>query len=176
MADAPVAADLRVMREIISTAVLERLRQHERMSVAELAKATGLSRQAVTRSLAELRAAELVEYLAPERDVRRSGRPAQLVRFRADAGYVVGAFIDPRRIRIGLADLRGDIVAATQIALEQGIEGTAAIELLVKEIDTLLTGAKVSTDDVHSAAIGAPGIVDPDAGVIRLGPSMRSEV
>ena len=172
MAGTPVAADLRFMREINSTAVLARLRQHERMSVAELAKATGLSRQAVTRSLAELQDAGLVEYQAPQRDARRSGRPAQLVRFRADAGYVVGAFLDPRQIRIGLADLRGDVIASTQRDLEEGLEGAAAIELLVKEVDAVLTGARVSVNEVYSAAVGAPGIVDPEAGVIRLVPSM----
>lgn len=172
MADTPVAADLRFMREVNATAVLERLRRRDRMSVAELAKASGLSRQAVTRSLTELRDAGLVEYLPPERDAKRSGRPAQLVRFRARAGYVVGAFIDPHQIRLGLADLRGEMVTSRQAVLEHGADGEAAIALMVQEVQELLAQAGTAPEQVYSAAIGAPGIVDPTAGVIRLVPSM----
>lgn len=170
--DTPVAADLRFMREVNATAVLQHLRHQVRMSVSELAEATGLSRQAVTRSLAELQDAGLIEYLAPERPARRSGRPAQLVQFRARAGYVIGAFIDPHQIRLGLADLRGEVVASAQSVLEPGIDGEAAISVLVREVQVLLRQAQIPTSKVYSAAIGAPGIVDPAAGVIRLVPSM----
>jgi len=172
VANTPVAADLRFMREVNQAAVLERLREQERVSVAELARATGLSRQAVTRSLAELQDAGLIEYLAPQRNAGRSGRPAQLVQFRARAGYVIGAFIDPHQIRVALADLRGQIVTSAQSVLSPGIEGQEAIGVLVQEVQALLTEAQVSTSEVYSAAIGAPGIVDPSAGVIRLVPSM----
>src|SRR5690625_3020554 len=172
MADTPVAADLRFMREVNAAAVLERLRRQDRMSVSALAEASGLSRQAVTRALTELQAAGLVEYLPPERNARRSGRPAQLVRFRANAGYVVGAFIDPHEIRLAVADLRGEIAAAIRRPLEQGVAGQSAIAHLVESVDALLAEVQIPTSEVYSAAIGVPGIVDPSAGVIRLAPSM----
>lgn len=170
MADALVAADLRFMREVNTTAVLAQLRERDKVSVTELAGATGLSRQAVTRVLGELQDVGLVTVLPPERSGQRSGRPAQQVRLRAEAGYVVGAFIDPHQIRLAVADLRGTVAATTQAELAAGEHD--AVALLVREVTTLLDRAGISATDVHSAAVGAPGIVDPEVGVISLVPSM----
>jgi predicted NBD/HSP70 family sugar kinase len=161
------------MREINSDAVLELLRKTDRMHVSELAVTTGLSRQAVARSLVRLQEAGLVEFLAPERSGTRTGRPSQPVRFRSEAGYAAGIYIDPRRIRAALADLRGDIVKSTEATLPQGASGHATVRQLVEHVSALLAEAGVAVEDVHAAAVGAPGIVDPSAGVIRLVPSME---
>lgn len=172
MADSPVAADLHFIREVNTAAILDRLREQEPMSVAELAAATGLSRQAVTRALTGLQDLGLVELLAPDRSDRRSGRPAQRVRFRAEAGYVVGALIDPQQIRFALADLQGSIVASTCRALGPHTSGSEAVAQLGTEVNALLRDSGITTDEVYAAAIGAPGIIDPEEGVIRLVPSM----
>src|SRR5688500_16311260 len=85
-----VAAGTQFMREVNAAAILRRLRTETSMSVSALAKAVGLSRQAVTRSLNALVEEGLVEFGSLDRDSTRAGRPAQLVRFRAEAGYVLG--------------------------------------------------------------------------------------
>ncbi|NDL56203.1 ROK family protein [Phytoactinopolyspora sp. XMNu-373] len=160
------------MREINASAILRQLRADRSMSVAALAEAVGLSRQAVTRSLHALASEGLVEFKAPERGATRMGRPAQLVRFRAEAGYVLGISIDPRHIRVALCDLVGDIVAADHVEFQAEPNGQEALDTLVAGINRTLEAAAVVRDDVWFASVGAPGIVDPAAGVIKLIPSM----
>ena len=172
MPESPVAADLGFMREVNTEAILERLRGTAQMHVAELAGSTGLSRQAVTRSLTRLRQMGLVEFLPPERSGKGSGRPAQPVRFRSEAGYTVGVFIDPHHIRIGLADLRGVIIKSSAQTLTPSVDGGAAVEQLVDHLGDLLEEAGIGVEEVCAAAVGSPGIVDPAEGVIRLVPSM----
>lgn len=166
--DALVATDTQFMRDVNSAAILSKLRVETRASVSALASATGLSRQAVTRSLHMLEVEGVVEFSAPDRASPRSGRPAQLVRFRAEAGYVLGIYVNPQRIHVAVADLGGAIVGSHHVPLH----GLPAIALLIAEIDRVLEVAGVPRERVWFASIGTPGIIDPATGVIKLLPSM----
>ena len=163
-----VAIDTQFMREVNSAAILSKLRAEETMTVAALASAVGLSRQAVTRSLKILQEAGFVDFVTPEPNASRTGRPAQLVRFRAEAGYVLGIDINPERVRIALADLGGVIVGSCQVA----VNGPTAIEVLLKAIDGVLAESDRSNEKVWFASVGIPGVIDPVAGVIKLIPSI----
>ena len=172
--DVPVAAGTRYMREVNTTAVLTLLRAVEHSSAPELARRTGLSRQAVSRALTDLGEAGLVEFLAPVRSGTGSGRPAQRVRFRAEAGHVVGASVTPEGIRVGLADLSGAVVAARAVPLPgfeaRGSEAVAGA--LTDAVRRVLTEAGLGAGGVWHASMGVPGIVDPATGRVRFAPSM----
>lgn len=164
-----VAVDTQIMRGINAAAVVTLLRGVDRMSVSELSASSGLSRQAVSRALSGLSAVGFVEYSAPDANETRSGRPAQLVRFRADAGHIIGIAVSTREIRLAIADLRGDTVSSIVVPLDS----RPVVHVLREAIRDLLASAKLQADDIWSASIGAPGIVDTDAGVIKLIPSME---
>lgn len=167
-----VAAGTQFMREVNAAAILRRLRRESSMSVSGLAEAVGLSRQAVSRSLGALEAEGLVEFGAPDRKAARAGRPAQQVRFRAEAGYVLGLSISPRDLRVAVSDLAGTVNARDVVQLDDDGSGENAIAALATTARRALETAGVATGDVWFASVGAPGIVDPAAGVIRLIPSM----
>lgn len=167
-----VAVGTQLMREINAAAILRTLRAETSLSVSALAESVGLSRQAVTRSLNALVAEGLVEFGPVERGGHRAGRPAQLVRFRAEAGYVLGLSISPQDVRVAIADLAGVIAALEVVQLDPGLGGEAAVDVLVSTARRTLTAAGIALDDVWAASVAAPGIVDPAAGVIRLIPSM----
>ncbi|MEU8403130.1 ROK family transcriptional regulator [Nonomuraea sp. NPDC048892] len=179
-----VAAGTQFMREVNSVAVVRRLRTEGRMSVSALAKAVGLSRQAVTRSLNALAAEGLVEFGPVDRDSTRAGRPAQLVRFRAEAGHVLGVSISPQDVRVAVADLAGAVTAADAVQLGARLGGEEVVETLLSTVDRTLrtagiaagttaeTTAETTAGGLWFASVGTPGIVDPAAGVIKLIPSM----
>ncbi|AYY15290.1 ROK family transcriptional regulator [Actinobacteria bacterium YIM 96077] len=160
------------MRELNSSAILRQLRAETSMSVSALAKAVGLSRQAVTRSLNALESEGLIEFEGPDRESTRAGRPAQLVRFRAEAGYVLGLSISPQDLRVALADLGGTVAGSEVVQLPAGVRGDEAVHTLLDTVRRVLESAAVASDDVWFTSVGAPGIVDPAAGVIKLIPSM----
>jgi predicted NBD/HSP70 family sugar kinase len=163
-----VATDTTFMRDLNAAAILARLRVETPASVSTLASATGLSRQAVTRSLHVLEVAGVVEFSAPDRASSRSGRPAQLVRFRTEAGYVLGIYVTPQRIHLAVADLAGTIVGSHDVSLD----GSSAIALLIPEVERVLDDSGVPSERVWFASVGAPGIIDPASGVIKFVPSM----
>lgn len=164
-----VAVDTQIMRGINTSAVLSVLRAQGRMSVSEISERTGLSRQAVSRSLASLETAGFVVFAAPDAGEPRSGRPAQLVQFRADAGHVLGISMSPREVRIALADLSGEVVLRHTAPLD----GTApTIDVLALGVRHVLTAHGIEAADIWAASIATPGIVDPGEGLVRFVPSM----
>ncbi|MEU4227052.1 ROK family transcriptional regulator [Nonomuraea sp. NPDC026600] len=174
-----VAVGTQFMREVNAGAILRRLRTETSMSVSALAKAVGLSRQAVTRSLNALVAEGLVEFGSLDRDSSRAGRPAQLVRFRAEAGYVLGLSISPQDLRMAVSDLAGTVVATDAVQLgggsggePVGSSGEQVVETLLSTVARTLDSAGITTGDLWFASVGTPGIVDPATGIIRLIPSM----
>ncbi|MFI7151619.1 ROK family protein [Nonomuraea sp. NPDC050022] len=167
-----VAVGTQFMREVNAGAILRRLRTETSMSVSALAKAVGLSRQAVTRSLNALAAEGLVEFGSLDRDSSRAGRPAQLVRFRAEAGYVLGISISPQELRVAVSDLAGTVAAADAVQLGGDSHAAQVVETLLPAVARTLEAAGITTGDLWFASVGTPGIVDPATGIIRLIPSM----
>lgn len=158
-----VAAGTKFMLEVNASAILTRLRAERRASVSALAKQTGLSRQAVSRSLAVLDSLGLVEISAPDRAAAPAGRPPQMVRFRAEAGHVMGVGVKPGHVRVMVADLAGDPLTDTTIPMTGSLSDA---------IGTALKSADIRPEDVWHVSAAAPGIVDPVTGHVTLSPSM----
>lgn len=167
-----VAVGTKFMLEVNASAILTHLRSAGRASVSALAKEAGLSRQAVSRSLAVLDAMGLVEISAPDRAATPTGRPPQMVRFRAEAGHVLGVDVQPGHARIVVADLAGDVTAEATVRLPR--KGVA--RALTAAVGQVLAGAGVHPGDIWHVSAAAPGIVDPATGHVTLSVSMPEVV
>lgn len=166
-----VAVGTKFMQEVNSAAILAQLRSAGRISVSSLAQRTGLSRQAVTRSLTLLESAGYAEITGPDREASTSGRPPQMVRFVAEAGYAVGIDVNPHGIRVVVADLAGETVADSRTSVTRG-SGTPIGTLVRDLVAETLAGIPVGPDKVWHVSVATPGIVDPGTGVVTLIPSM----
>lgn len=165
-----VAVSTNFMLENNAAAILTHLRSARRAPVSAIAKETGLSRQAVSRSLAVLDSMGLVEISAPDRaGGGGTGRPPQLVRFRAEAGHVLSASVNPGTVRIVMADLAGDFVTDLTAPLGRVSAFTDSLRLAVGQA---LEHADLRPDEIWHACAAAPGIIDPATGQVSLSPSM----
>jgi predicted NBD/HSP70 family sugar kinase len=160
-----------VLRRINTAAVLRSLRDASPARLADLMQATGLSRPAVTRAVADLREAGLVVDVA-EPSEQAVGRPAQLVRYRAEAGHVVGVDVGSHKILAMVADLSGQVRSTRQTAIRQPVTGPGLLKLLSSTVSAVLADAGLGAADIWAVVVGAPGIVDPDSGEILLAPSI----
>jgi len=165
-----IAVGTRFMQEVNSAATLAELRSARRISVSALAKRTGLSRQAVTRSLGLLEADGYVEISEPDRTVARSGRPPQMVRFRSELGYVMGVDVNPREVRVLVADLLGEPAGEARRALSRK-EGSIE-DVLRRTVVDALADASITAAKLWHVSIGVPGIVDIETGNVTLSPNL----
>jgi predicted NBD/HSP70 family sugar kinase len=165
-----VAVGTNFMLENNAAAVLTHLRVERRATVSAIAKQTGLSRQAVSRSLAVLDTMGLVAISAPDRAATATGRPPQMVRFRAEAGHVLCVAVNPGTARVVVADLCGDFV--TDVTARLGRSGPRALaDSLRTAVEGALEQAGVGSAGVWHATASVPGIVDPATGHVSLSPS-----
>jgi predicted NBD/HSP70 family sugar kinase len=160
-------------RPVRHATVLAALRGAGVLRVSELAARTGLSRPTVSRALEEMHEDGWIGWVDGHADARAGlGRPARLVRFRADAGHVVGIDIGPHRANVIVADLDGRQVMAAERATSSAHTGPELLAVVRATVRDALSDAHLSRDSVLSVVAGSPGIVDREAGVVVQAPGL----
>src|SRR4051812_27182547 len=97
-----------MLRRLTHLTTLRAVRSGGAMTLAHIARASGLSRPTVASQLEELAEQGWVE---EQPATSSGGRPARRFRFRAQAGYIVGVDIGAHTVRAGVADLFGEMLA-----------------------------------------------------------------
>jgi glucokinase len=139
---------------------------------AELIKTTGLSAPTVgSLSSTLIRLGLLTDLgVGPSRGGRRPGH----MQFNANYGFVAGIDIGPTRTRLGLADLRGELLARRVLATPRDVDPQAVLRRMAHEISALSKEADLARERLIAVAAGVPGIVDPTGGVVvGLTPNLK---
>ncbi|WP_169745797.1 ROK family transcriptional regulator [Actinocatenispora sera] len=162
-----------LLRLINQGKVLAVLRAGGPLRVGELARLSGLSRPTVSHVIDQLSEAGWVDYLDRAPDAQRQlGRPARVVRFRADAGYVLGIDIGPHQTAVLVADLDGRTVGSARRITSSAQDQHQLLAAVRSAVDTALSAAGIAHDAVLSVAVGSPGIIDRDAGTVVQAPGL----
>jgi glucokinase len=95
----------------------------------------------------------------------RGGRRPSRMQFNARYGVVAGIDIGPTRTRLGVADLRGDLLARRIVLTPQEKDPGALLDALAADTRNLLREIDVSSVRLLAVGAGAPGVVDPRRGM-----------
>ncbi|TDD71083.1 ROK family transcriptional regulator [Jiangella aurantiaca] len=154
-------------------AVLSAIRAAGTARVTELVQATSLSRPTVTAAVSTLMADGWVEETeAPDLDLPRMGRPARVLRFRADAWHVLGIDVGPHKIYCAVADLSGRVVAHARRDVTAASTHAELLDQVEATMRTALDQVPITAADVAAVGIGTPGIVDDRRGAVVQAPSV----
>src|SRR5438309_8579175 len=118
--------------------VLSELRTRGRLSQAEIARVTGLSRTTVSSLVAELREAGLVLELDSSRPGRRGGRPAVQLELHESSGAVLGVDFGHSHVLVAVADPSANVLAERQVAFDVDHDAKAALDLAARLIGEVL--------------------------------------
>ncbi|MEV3875124.1 ROK family transcriptional regulator [Streptomyces sp. NPDC049906] len=163
------------LRRANANKVVGLLRVAGPLRISDISNRTGISRPTVTQLVASLEADALVEYVdepAAEADYPRLGRPARLVRYRAENGYVLGAEVGPSRLLLVVMDLAGQVVARHEGRPDSARSMDELMTELESQIETVLKAEGVAHGTVRSLVVGAPGLVDHRARSLTQGPCL----
>ncbi|RDV43811.1 ROK family transcriptional regulator [Leifsonia sp. ku-ls] len=159
--------------------VLQTLYRSGRLSRADLARETGLTRVTVSDLVAELLAEGLVVELG-QRESARPGKPAVLLDIDRTAHQIVGVDLsDHDRFRGAVMDLDGEILARAEVMLAdagspdghsggQAATGETAAAKVDALVDRLVAAA---TAPILGLGVGSPGVVDL-SGTILTAPNL----
>ena len=167
MAKARVPAES--SRHTSMRAVIEAVVNAGAISRARIARLTGLSKQTISDAVRELERQGWLQASGQSRGAL--GRAATDYEMRKNAAFVFGCDLGGTKLHIALADLSGAIVAE---AIEQTDQrsGRALLTQIRTTTDKVVRKAKIDRRRVHLAAIGMPGVVDPQSGSLALSPNI----
>ncbi len=152
-------------------ALLQLIESRGPISRAELSRVSGLSQPTVSGAMEGILKSGLVRAIGAGDST--GGRRPELLAYNAEAGYVVGVDLGGTNLKLGLTDLAGKVLhrldeptpkeSAAQDSVVRAI--FAAVERLIKE-------SGIRWKDIIGIGIGAPGVTDPDTGLVALAPAV----
>ena len=156
-------------REHNERLVLKLIYENDPISRAQLARLTGLTRATVSSLVARL----MDEGLVLESGTTKAsvGKPATMLEFNAEAGYIIALDLGNSQFGGVLTNLRGVNKLETEHEWEHE-RGEAAINKVFSLVGELLSK---SDRPVFGIGIGTPGVVDPNSGVVKRSADLEWE-
>jgi len=163
----PTATTPKLLRRMNAHVVLDALREANSLGVSDLVSVTGLSRPTVDAVVDDLMRLGWVTEIADEAQFRRGrGRPGRRLVFRADAGYVAGLDIGERKLRVAVADLRGDIVDERRHEFDDRDDGRRRLAEIRRLARASLKAAGIDRDALLASCVGCTGGMDTATGAV----------
>lgn len=151
------------LREAHSRAVLRLLIHDGPLTRVQLAERTGLSKQTMSDIVRELEQGAWVRVTG--KLAGKAGRSPFAYAFEPRAGFVIGVDLGATTLEAGITDLEGTVLAETSAPIDRRA-GRTLLVTIERAVRELAERAGADWHQVRSVAIGTPGIVDPESGVI----------
>ena len=141
--------------------VLRALHDQSRLSRADLARLTGLTRTTVGDLVGTLIDNGLIDEVG--RGQSSGGKSPILLRVAPDGRHLIGLDLGEAQFSGAVVNLRGEILRSIHLPLE-GRNGDAAVELVLHLVDALRVDDR---SPLLGIGVGAPGIIDTSTGTVR---------
>lgn len=144
----------------LADSVLRLIWHERRISRAEIARRTGLSRSTVTEIVRDILKTALVAEVGTGRS--RGGRRPIVLEFQDDACVILGVDIGATHVAVALTDLRGRVLAWNEAAHPVRTDPKGTRALIVRLCDASLATGKDVEKKLIGIGVGVPSPVDPD--------------
>lgn len=160
-----------LLRRMNAARVLDALRDEGPLNVGELAELVGQSRATLDAVVGDLVRLGLIAEAEPDaapEAARGRGRPRRRLRFRAEAGQVLGIDIGAQRAEVIVTDLLGTVLARS----ERSVRAETSRGRRLRTVRELAAAAWRDAGDSparpRSIGVGTPGIVDGATGTVTF--------
>src|SRR6202171_5367422 len=157
------------LRERNRNRVLGALRERGRISQADIARVTGLSRTTVHTLVSELKNSGLVHEVETSAHDIRGGRPAVQLMLRDSSLAVVGIDFGHSHVQVAVADIAHNVLAERRRDLDVRHDARTALDTATRMVVEVLAEGQVERKAVIAAGIGVPGPVDRGRGTAGVG-------
>ncbi|OXM85972.1 ROK family transcriptional regulator [Paenibacillus rigui] len=159
----------KLVKQMNREGILHQLKENSRVSRADLAKLTELSRPCVSSLVDEM----IREGLIHEVGVGESkgGRKPILLEYNYQAYGVVGAVFEGSTMQLAIADLKGEVLFQYQTQFTCPKDGEKAIRSVEHGLAELLSQSRFDKSRLLGIGLGLPGITQRRDGTVSYAPS-----
>ncbi|SCW78298.1 Sugar kinase of the NBD/HSP70 family, may contain an N-terminal HTH domain [Paenibacillus tianmuensis] len=159
----------KLVKHINREGILHQLRENPRVSRADLAKLTELSRPCVSALVDEM----IVEGMISEVGLGESkgGRKPILLEYNFQAYGVIGAVFEGSTLQLAIADLKGELLIQRTTCLPHPMNGETAIQSIEQGLAALLNESGFDKARLLGMGLGLPGITQRSEGTVSYAPS-----
>ncbi|MFF6900734.1 ROK family transcriptional regulator [Streptomyces hydrogenans] len=159
-----MAASPSTARAINDRLALRLLQDEGPLTAAQLKTLTGLSRPTVADLVDRLSGSGLV-HVVGEAGAERRGPNAKLYGLVADRAHLAALDVRTRSVAVTVTDLLGTPLAEATAPVGEDAGTGPAVEKAVALLER--TAKEAGVERLHSVAVGAPGLIDPETGELR---------
>ncbi len=141
------------------------------ISRIDISRSLKISRPTTTAYISELIEDGLIKEVGKSDSTSSGGKRAVLLQFNSRAGYIIGAMIGVKSIRIALTDLSSNIIDMVKIPTEEWLGPNSVIDKLFKNIKKIIEKHKVGKE-IIGIGIGATGLIDSKEGLVIFSPNL----
>ncbi|KZE74004.1 transcriptional regulator [Paenibacillus elgii] len=159
----------KLVKHINREGILHQLKENPRVSRADLAKLTELSRPCVSALVDEM----IVEGLISEVGFGESkgGRKPILLEYNFQAYGVIGAVFEGSTLQLAIANLKGELLVQRTTCLRHPMNGETAIQSIEQGLAALLDESGFDKARLLGMGLGLPGITQRSEGTVSYAPS-----
>lgn len=143
--------------------VLELLKRHGPISRADMARALGLSKSAISNIMMLLERYGLVRSSGIGHP--HTGRKSELLEFDPTGRLFLGVDLSWKKKVIAAVDLSGRIVASREASFRTS-NPALLVTRIAESVESLITRAQLRREAIEGVGVMVPGLVDPNAGTI----------
>lgn len=165
--------DIAEVRRHNMRAILRVVEQSGQASRADIARVSGLSQPTVCAAVDGLIEAGLLSVAGEGSST--GGRPPLMLELNAERQYSVGVDLGGTNLRVGIADLAGNIVFRCEWPSpgRLGTKGDPAVAFIGDAIRRTVEQWGLGLSRVGAIGLGAPGVTDPATGVVSIAPAFE---
>ena len=165
--DAPARIDPAMMRKLNSGTCLRIIRERQSLTLAELAKASGLSRRTVELILDGLLASGYVVETEPSTESRSVGRPARAYSFNPRTAFAMAIEIGEESVAVSISDLMGASVGSERTSIRGDSKRAERIAAVRASVTALFDRLGMEPSEVWAVTVASMGVVR-ESGIVDL--------
>ncbi|MDQ6419649.1 ROK family protein [Paenibacillus sp. LHD-117] len=160
------SADQKLIRITNQNLIIDTIRTNESATRSSLSKTLQLSVPSVCANVDQLIELGIIRETGEESS--SVGRKAKLLKLNNDFGYLVSIDLSNPCVTIAISSLKPEIVHEHKFDLEQ-FELERLTDLLLENIERILTAKQLPLDKMLAISLSVPGIVDSKKGIADCG-------
>ena len=160
------------LKEINRKNILKIVIEMGPISRIDISKQLKISRPTTSAYIGELIEENIVEEIGKGDSTPSGGKKAMLLQFNVRAGYILGAMIGVKTIRIALTDIGSNIMEIIKVPTEEWLGPDAVVDKLTKNLKKIIRKSKINKEEIIGIGIGATGLVGSEKGLVIFSPNL----